>query len=80
MPTSNFTVLLPLGIVVELSAIRGLAADCPLLQCLGFNLALSDIFFLLSLLSRLGLFHPYVVVISALGYSSSSGTNCHDIS
>lgn len=64
--------LLLYRIVVEPLSIRNLAADCPLLQCLGFNLASSIYFFLLSQLSHLSLFHLYVVVYIALGFSSSS--------
>ena len=45
--------LLPHGIVVEPSSLRGLAADCPFSMCLGFNLAPSTLFFLLSLPSHL---------------------------
>lgn len=33
-----------------------------------------NIFFLLSPHSRLGLFHPYVVVMLSLGFSSNSGS------
>ncbi len=64
--------VLPFGIVVEPSSVRGLAADYPLLQCLGFNLAPSILFFLLSSPSRLRIFHRYVVVSIALGTSSNS--------
>nr|DAN11529.1 MAG TPA: hypothetical protein [Bacteriophage sp.] len=38
----------PTRIVVGPSPFRSLAADCPLFQRLGFNLAPSTIFFLLS--------------------------------
>lgn len=54
------------GIVVEGRAIRSFPADLRLLKCLGFNHTLSNRFFLLSSPSRLGLFHPYVVVLLAL--------------
>ena len=50
------------GLVVEVSSIQGLLADYQLLKCLGFNLAPSNQFFLLSLPSRLPLFHGYVLV------------------
>nr|DAW20588.1 MAG TPA: hypothetical protein [Caudoviricetes sp.] len=40
-------------------------------QCLGFNLAPSTLFFLLSSPSRLCLFHHYVVVNVALGIARS---------
>ena len=59
-------------LVVEPSSIRGLAADCPLLQRLGFNLAPSTRFFLLSSPSHLPLFHGYVVVRIALGVPRNS--------
>ena len=48
--------LLPLGIVVEVSSIRGLPADRPLHEHLGFNHMPSHSFFLLSSPSRLKLF------------------------
>lgn len=41
---------------------------------LGFNLMPYNIFFLLSPHSRLGLFHPYVVVMLPLGLSSNSSS------
>ena len=49
-----------------------LAADCPLLRCLGFNLAPSSNFFLFSLPSRSGVSHPHVVVLLAFGVPSIS--------
>ena len=62
------------GIVVE-PYLPVLAADCPLLQHLGFNLMSSSIFFLLSPHSHLHLiFRCYVVVILALGVSSNSSS------
>lgn len=64
--------VLALAIVVEPSPRRGLAADCPLFRCLGFNLAPSSNFFLLSLPSRSGVSHPHVVVLLALGVPSIS--------
>ena len=72
LPPSIAYGVLPSGIVVEPSPVRGLAADCPLLRCLGFNLAPSSNFFLLSLPSRLGVSHPHVVVLLALGVPSIS--------
>ena len=75
MPTTlRANSLLPtsLTLVVEPSPIRGLDADYPLLQYLGFNLILSIYFFLLSQPSRLVIFHTYVVVYIALGNSSNS--------
>ena len=53
--TSTHLRVLPLGIVVELY-LSVLAADCPLVKCLGFNLAPSTQFFLLSSHSRLYLY------------------------
>jgi len=75
LPTStSFGVLPSRGIVVE-PYLTVLAADCPLLKCLGFNLAPSSIFFLLSPLSHLHLvLRCYVVVILALGVSSNSSS------
>ena len=64
--------VLALAIVVEPSPRRGLAADCPLYRCLGFNLAPSSNFFLLSLPSHSGVSHPHVVVLLALGVPSIS--------
>ena len=46
------------------------------IQHLGFNLMPSNIFFLLSLPSRLSLFHLYVVVILALRISSIISLLC----
>ncbi|GMK91759.1 hypothetical protein JSCD9_31830 [Clostridioides difficile] len=46
----------------------------PILKYLGFNLIPSNQFFLLSQLSHLGLFHPYVLVWLALGVSSNSSS------
>jgi len=57
--------------IVEPSFIQGLAADCPLLRCLGFNLAPSVCFFPLSPPSHIDLFHSYVVAQTALGVSSN---------
>ena len=75
LPTSNRLVVLPSrGIVVEVPPVRGLPADYPFFQRLGFNLAPYNKFFLLSRLSRLHLFHRYVVVLLSLGYSSNSGS------
>lgn len=64
--------VLALAIVVEPCPHQALAADCPLLRCLGFNLAPSSNFFLLSLPSRSGVSHPHVVVLLALGVPSIS--------
>lgn len=65
------------GIVVEPSPIRSLAADCPLLQQLGFNRVPSREFFLLSQRSRLPIFQDYVVVSLALGVSRNSVSLLH---
>lgn len=59
-------------LVVEPSSLRGSAADCLLLRCLGFDLATSTHFFLLSPPSRLRLFHRCVVVCVALRVPSIS--------
>lgn len=59
-------------LVVERSAIRSFAADCPLRRCLGFNHAPYTRFFLLSSPSRLSLFHDYVVARVPLGVPSNS--------
>ena len=67
-------------LVVEPSSIQGLAADCPLLQHLGFNHMPFNIFFLLSQHSRLDLFHSYVVVILTLGVPSNSIQNYSSMS
>ena len=48
----SLIILLPYGIVVEPSSIRGLAADCPIHTIFKH--------------SHFGLFHPYVVVCMAL--------------
>nr|DAR61736.1 MAG TPA: hypothetical protein [Caudoviricetes sp.] len=48
-----------------------MAAKDPLIKCLGFNHTSSLIFFLLSQLSHLSIFHLYVVVIRALGIQSN---------
>ena len=68
---SNRLILLPKGIVVERFSIRDFAADCPLPKRLGFNHAPSNLFFLLSQHSHLSIFHLYVVVKFALGFSSN---------
>ena len=70
---SSYLTLLSLReIVVEQYPIRIYVAKDPLLQqCLGFNLAPSTLFFLLSSPSRLCLFHHYVVVSVALGIARS---------
>ena len=68
----NTCPLLHHRMIVEPSAIRGLAADCPFLIHLGFNHMQSVYFFLLSQPSQLGIFHPCAVVYTALGVSSNS--------
>lgn len=66
------------GIVVELSPIRSLVADCPLSKHLGFTHMPYNKFFLLSQPSRLDIFHSYVVVLLPLGVSSYSGSFEHN--
>ena len=64
--------LLPQGIVVGRSSVRGFAADCPLFRRLGSRHAPSMRFFPLSPPSHLDLFQSYVVAHMALGVSSNS--------
>lgn len=59
-------------IVVEPSPVRGLAADCPLSRRLGSHPAPSVRFFPLSPPSHPGMFHPHVLVRTALGVPSNS--------
>ncbi len=54
-PTSAHLGLLPHGIVVELSSLRSLAADCLFLHYVGFDRIASVQFFLLSLRSQLSI-------------------------
>lgn len=75
--SSRLTLLPSRGIVVEPSPIQSLAADCPLLQRLGFNRMPSSEFFLLSQRSRLPMFQDYVVVSLALGVSRNSVSLLH---
>ena len=70
--SSDRLALLPQGIVVEPYPVRVLAADCPFYRRLGSRHAPSMRFFPLSPPSRLGVFHPCVVVRTALGDSSNS--------
>ena len=62
-----------LRIVVEPSSVRGLAADCPLLKRLGFNLAPSLNFFLLSQPSRLGILALHCGIQSFRGSQQFDG-------
>ena len=64
--------LLPQGIVVGRSSVRGFAADCPLFRRLGSRHAPSMRFFPLSPPSHLDLFQSYVVAHMALGGPSNS--------
>ena len=72
LPLPTACSVLAFAIVVEPCPHQALAADCPLLRCLGFNLAPSSNFFLFSLPSRSGVSHPHVVVLLALGVPSIS--------
>lgn len=69
---SGRSALLLQRIVVEPSPVRGLAADRPLSRRLGSHPAPSVRFFLLSPPSHPGMFHPHVLVRTALGVSSNS--------
>ena len=70
--TSGRLTLLPRGIVVEPSPVRGLAADCPLFRRSGSRHGPSACFFLFSPPSHLDFFHSCVVAHAALGCSSNS--------
>lgn len=60
------------GIVVELSPVQSLVADCPFFYSTqALTICHITDFFYFRNHSRLGLFHPYVVVLLSLGVSSS---------